>query len=441
MEHAELIRFNPWWEAKEAIEEDKHVREFEAKKIKYYPQFSIEGGTYAIRGPRQVGKTTLMKLMIRELLKKRESKSVFYYSFDMVKAKEQAYEVIETYLEELASDGKKTILLDEITGIGEWQSLIKILLDRGDIKKEDALIVSGSSALDLWKGAETLPGRGIEGKEYFFLPASFKTYCELLGKKLPSINLKKIDTKVLKEELTKTVSLNRLLHNYLNTGGFLSTINEGVTEILLERYMRWIEGDIIKAERNPTTAKEILAAIIRKKCSQLSFDSIRKETSVSSHNTVIDYAEMLEELLVLNLVEKASLNPFKVQHKKEKKLYFRDPLLIKIGEKWATASMDIACKVESVVAEHLNRLTKANFFNDGKREVDFVFRLNKKTIGVEVKWQKNISAGDYLKLNKFDTGFLLTKETFDVKGNIYIMPVSLFLAMLPVREFVKRKFF
>jgi len=285
-----------------------------------------------------------------------------------------------------------------------------------------------------------LPGRGVEGKEHYFLPCSFRTYCSLFGMHLPKIRLNNFNQEILEKNFIKLISLNKLLSRYLETGGFMSAINGGVSEVILERYMRWIEGDIIKAGRNPVLAREVLGAVIRKKCSQFPFDAIRKETRIGSHNTVIDYLEMLDELLLTKVVEKTTISPMEVLRRKEKKCYLRDPLLLKISEKWSNATYDDGCKTESIVFEHLNRLTDVYFYNDGKREVDFVFTLGKETVGVEVKWQNNISSSDYLKLNRFDRGLLLTKETFERHGNTLLCPVSLFLGALDVGEFIKRRF-
>jgi len=442
MDNIELLKFNPWWERKNAIGEDKHIKEFETKKIKYYPNFSnAKKGIYIIRGPRQVGKTTFLKLNIKNSIDNYDPRSILYFSFDLVKDRGQAYDVIRNYLERFAPAPPRKFFLDEITGIKEWPNIIKLLVDRGDISNQDTVFISGSNALDLWHGSEMLPGRGIEGNEYYFLPCSFRTYTKLFQVDLPGISLLKYDKDFLKAHLTKLLTLNKLFFNYLETGGFMSVINEGVNELMLERYIRWIEGDIIKINRSPILAKEILGAILRKKCSQFSFEAIKKETKIGSHNTVIDYSEMLDELLITKHIEKVTIDPFEILHRKEKKAYLRDPLLFKICESWTKSNFEESCKVESVVFEHLYRLTDVYFYNDGKKEVDFVLKTNNKIIGVEVKWQNTISSFDYLKLKRFDSGFLLTRDKFEINDNIIVCPVSLFLATLDVGEFVKRRFF
>ena len=75
MELLEIRKQNPWWENLNRIEEDPKIRDYETAIIKWTPRlkkyiFLDKNAVYSIRGPRQVGKTTLLKIIIRELLQK-----------------------------------------------------------------------------------------------------------------------------------------------------------------------------------------------------------------------------------------------------------------------------------------------------------------------------------------------------------------------------------
>ena len=68
----ELIDQNPWWRNPKAIEQDNHILELEKSRVKWDPRlrrmFTLDKDiVYTLRGPRQVGKTTLLKNMIRGL--------------------------------------------------------------------------------------------------------------------------------------------------------------------------------------------------------------------------------------------------------------------------------------------------------------------------------------------------------------------------------------
>ena len=117
MVYADLVRFNPWWNNAKAIEGDADILRFNEQEIKYYPEFEVGEGIFVLRGPRQVGKTTLAKLKIRELLAEKNPRNVFYYSLDLLKNPKEIHDVILAYLEEVAGEGKRFLFLDEATGI------------------------------------------------------------------------------------------------------------------------------------------------------------------------------------------------------------------------------------------------------------------------------------------------------------------------------------
>ena len=78
-----LLFHNPWWSDPVRIDSDKDIKAVEKASIKWRQgrvvHFDLEkDAIYTLRGPRQVGKTTLIKKMIRNLLKNGvEPQSIF----------------------------------------------------------------------------------------------------------------------------------------------------------------------------------------------------------------------------------------------------------------------------------------------------------------------------------------------------------------------------
>jgi len=75
---------NPWWFKKEGIEADAKIREFEASSVKYLPQNILNlplenGAVNIVYGPRQTGKSTAIKLLIRKLLKRVPPINILYF--------------------------------------------------------------------------------------------------------------------------------------------------------------------------------------------------------------------------------------------------------------------------------------------------------------------------------------------------------------------------
>ena len=102
-----------------------------------------------ISGPRQVGKTTLGK----QLLKDRDN----YFSWDQTKFRKIWSRFPEKALESI---GKGPVLFDEIHKDRKWKSKIKGLYDT--FSDEISFLVTGSSRLDLYrKGGDSLLGRYI----------------------------------------------------------------------------------------------------------------------------------------------------------------------------------------------------------------------------------------------------------------------------------------
>ncbi|MFH1285408.1 MAG: ATP-binding protein, partial [Candidatus Micrarchaeota archaeon] len=376
----------------------------------------------------------------------------FYYSFDLAKEAVDIERVLVEYLDSASDEKGRHLFLDEATAVSDWQKAVKLLVDRGDMRKDDCVLVTGSSAVDLRKGSERLPGRGIEGKEYFYLPCCFNKYLQLKGVDVETHDPMDAEAfcRTADRQRAKLLTLNKHFASYLKEGGFLYSMNHGGNDAAMERYARWLEGDFVKSGKSPIIAKEIVQAVIRKGCSQFSYHSIAKETSAVSHNTIIDYLGTFSDELFLRTAGKASI-PFKPERRKEKKAYFLDPLLAGIAERWAGMRMEQACLVEQVVMSHISRIAAPYFYNDGRKEIDCIARIGSKTIGIEVKWSNNLSSTDAYAVRKADVPYLLSKETIEIGKNgieprtkeevnakVPVLPVSLFLSMLDAREILRR---
>lgn len=86
-----LSRQNPWWVDKQSIYQDPYISEFESSPVKWFPDCLdkvnlTKDGVYIILGPRQVGKTTSFKLLIKNLLTKEEvgARNILYLNCDEI---------------------------------------------------------------------------------------------------------------------------------------------------------------------------------------------------------------------------------------------------------------------------------------------------------------------------------------------------------------------
>jgi hypothetical protein len=71
----QIINQNIWWQDRELIRRDPKIADLEGQKFRWRPrvldEFDLTGAPalYTLRGPRQVGKTTALKILIRDLLR------------------------------------------------------------------------------------------------------------------------------------------------------------------------------------------------------------------------------------------------------------------------------------------------------------------------------------------------------------------------------------
>ena len=133
MELQELFHQNPWWKDKSLIEKDYDIVKWGERKYKWIPKLvdSVELHPFSLHfvlGPRQVGKTTALKLLIQKLLSQgHEPKSLFYFNCENVGGFKELSEVLALYREFKEGNALKNSILffDEITLPKEWYRAVK----------------------------------------------------------------------------------------------------------------------------------------------------------------------------------------------------------------------------------------------------------------------------------------------------------------------------
>lgn len=458
---------NVWWDHPDFINQDYHIENMNRQLIKWRPKilshFKLNSDNiYTLRGARQIGKTTSLKILIKELLEKEiKSANIFYYSCNNIDNYQDFINILDIYLNWLAEAGNKKrtyIFIDEVTFVKDWERAIKHFVDLGKFKNV-SMILTGSNAYDLKYGTERLPGRRGKDTELdkIFYPLDFSEFVELIDKEImEKFQNEKIGAVISSYKLCQN-NLQKLLGRYLLTGGFISALNDLEEKKKIElnkysEYLNWTLGDLAKLGRRETVARSIIAEIIKTATSSLGWDTIAKKTAVS-HVTVSDYTEILELIFILKTVYQVDLNSGLLELKKNKKIYFTDPFIFWNFLGWVmgwgdyfkeaeTALLNEEFKskfIEAAVFDHLLKHEKSFefgnkiFFHKGKKEIDFLFRREKKMfIPIEVKYQNDASEKDFaaIKSLNFKNGFVVTKDFVDLKSDFKFVPVGLFLLKL-----------
>ncbi|MHA1269086.1 MAG: ATP-binding protein [Candidatus Helarchaeota archaeon] len=410
-----MDRYNPWWQN----EEDEDYINWNTSTLKWRPDIlkKIDLQPFSLNfltGPRQVGKTTTLKIFINDLLQKGISpKSIFYYQCDELIDYKELGEVLDNYynVRDHWNVNSSFILLDEITFVQEWWRAIK---SRIDIKqmKNDILIITGSGSIELLKQKERFPGRRGNGQDLILLPLSFDKYISLFSK----IDIKKLEITEI-DEIIDAIKINKifsqkiiqLFANYLECGGFPLSIIDFNTKGKIGQntkrsYLDWLRSDWQKDNKNERYIKEIISYLIKSRLSPISWLSITKETSINSPHTIETYITTLENIYAVKVLYQIEPD-FKINYKKNKKIHFIDPFIYRLMAEYTRSEVYSENIVESTVATHIARKIPTYYWKN-KTEIDVIGIINNEQVGFEVKWgPKSWKKPDHLK-----KAHLLTKE-------------------------------
>jgi len=347
-----LRNLNPWWEDKPDI----HVQLWRKQRYRWIPKWitNIPLEPFSLNfilGPRQVGKTTGIKLLITKLLEKVQPEAIIYINCEIFPDFTSLRKLLEEYLEFKRTEKIEIsyIFLDEVTSLNEWWKAIKVLIDSGQVLN-DIVTVTGSSSLKIKGDIELFPGRTGKGKTIEVLPLSFKKYVEIHGVK----KYKLYYSEVLK-----------LFEKYLETGGFPSSINELPVDDILNSFV----GEFIRFRKSLEISKEVFASLISKIPSSMSYRAIASETSGYSYKIVQEYLEFFKNLYIIGI---AYLKTDKVYYRKEKKFFFRDPLLLRLFSFWSGAKFVESAIFENVIQEHLYRKFNEIYYFKNRYEIDCI---------------------------------------------------------------------
>lgn len=321
-----------------------------------------------VSGPRQVGKTTLSK----SILKRINGNVNQYFNYD-----DDEFRKVWIKSPKVLFEGETDLCfgLDEIHKDRKWKNKLKGLFDI--FGEEKQFLVTGSARLDYYrKSGDSLQGRYFPYRLHPFTAAE-------------SPKIKKPPTNSWDEKTSKIIvdinSLEKL-------SGFPEPL-WGQNELKANRWRKLYRERLIREDaRDLQNVREIsalenLSLLLHERAgSQLSYESLREDIG-GSHDTLTRWIGILEALYYCYRIRPYSKN-LKYSLKKEPKLFLYDwGLCENEGARW-----------ENLIAGHL--LKNVHLWNDAamgdfelfylrdkqKREVDFLVTKDRKPwLMVEVK--------------------------------------------------------
>ncbi len=456
---------NLWWIAKEKINEDVNIEKISRCKFTWEPaildSFNLAKDViYTLRGSRQVGKTTMLKVLVRKLLASHRKENIFFFTCNNIDTYQEIIDIVRLYLEWADNQERKFIFIDEITFVKNWTRAVKYLADIG-LLRNCTMIITGSNAHDLHYEIERMPGRRGEDPvlDKILFPASFREYVSFIH---PEI----VEQFTSLEAAQKTwafhqKSLTRCLENYLLTGGYIQSINSfamkgKVSVDIYQQYLSWTLGDLAKMGKREIFSRHILDQVIRCLSSNVGYDTIAKKTAIDSHLTVGEYVDLMESSFILKVLYQADINKKTAATRKSKKIYFQDTFLywvflgyvLGVSDYFLSAQMRIndtilkSKLIENLICACLMRLeTTATWSNivfffrtTNQIEIDFIVKAKETTlIPIEVKYQEDASPSAMRHLWNINNtkGFLISKNAFQIGDSACIIPAEVFMLMRP----------
>ena len=496
MAEIELREANPWWSDPRAIDSDPAIVGLEQSRFQRLlgPRYRFEAGdhVYTLRGPRRVGKTTLIMREIRRLLREGvRPADILYYSFDTESRPADIYATVVEYLAMGGTGSRRFMFFDEITGIKNWHKAVKKLIDRGRLEN-CTVVATGSWSAGTAGSAYQLYDRRIGPwggiRERVLEPMSFGEYVAARDGKvrarLRDASLGDDDSRaaavlsMLGGELPGPVrdiaplidGLNSHLRNYLTTGGMPYVVNRLAVENAVppgtyRGYLGRLRSDMGIAGLRDERVSEVVPAVARHVGSPVSWLSIKEGTQIESPRVVEEYVGRMSDMFLLYVIYRYNSSEDAPKRNTLKKVYFRDPFFYHAWRARRRAdpfahsieALDderrIGPIVEQAVAGHAVRLAAALsapadparggdsvFYWKSRRgrEVDFVVRTGEETVApIEVKWQGRVRRDDMYGIFDFRKaagggggGVVLSRDEAREHAGLAIVPAAVFALLI-----------
>jgi len=315
-------------------------------------QYMTRKEIIVLKGIRRCGKSTIMKQLMKRLMKQGIAKEQLLYvnleSYELRNSHsvELFEKILEVYGEHINPQERIYFFIDEIQVIPEWERFLRTAYDR---KENIKFIVSGSNASLLSKELSTLlTGRNITVE---IKPLTFEEY--------------------------KSFTLNPQLEEYQSFGGFPEVVLEKsvqVKKVLLEQYFEDIlTKDVIQRHgiRNSANLKNLALYLIENSGSKFSYNALAKALSIDNES-VENYINAMKDAYLFIQARHFSYSYKKRFDKRiQPKYYASDNGFFQIIK---TNKKNEGMKFENLVAIHLTQKhTEIMYWQEGT-EVDFIIQ-------------------------------------------------------------------
>lgn len=250
-----------------------------------YDEMNWNNRMICLIGPRGVGKTTLILQYINQNLKPADTLYVTTEDFYFVDNK------LTDLADRFVKYGGKHLFIDEIHKYRDWSKELKLIYD---YHKDLKVVFTGSSVLDIKKGASDLSRRAVV---YNMQGLSFREYLKLfhnISTKIYSLE-DLLAHRVVESDLQRPLPL---FADYLKQGYYPFALEDDFEIRMNQVINQTLENDIpMYADMNIATGrklKELLAIVAKSAPFKPNMSKIAGKLSVSRNN-IADYLLYIEE--------------------------------------------------------------------------------------------------------------------------------------------------
>jgi len=373
-----------------------------------------------LNGPRQVGKTSLLKIIKKELLDQNIlEENIFYLNLEEINILTDLNENPENLLKYITNHNNKNyFFIDEIQYLDNPSNFLKHLFDKYSDKIK--IIVTGSSSLELKaRLQDSLVGRKVS---FLVRPLDFEEFLQFKESEyIQYLNRKEIPLNI-KEKFDKE------LEEYLIFGGMPAVVLQKDSELKQKMLFEYVGTYINKDVRSIGKIENIsqFNTIIKILSSQignlLSISELSNTANIPRRETE-KYLDILQHTFVLDKINSYHNNVRK-QIKKMPKIYFFD-----IGIRNAILNNFLPMESRQDKGNLFENFIFLELKNDkgneiffyrtvSKTEIDFVVVKAKAIQAIEVKYKKLKKSIDSRVLRGFNIENKKKKEMFVINKSL-----------------------
>ena len=378
----------------------------------------------AIIGARRVGKSTLAKLLIKELIQTgTEAKNIFFINLEkplFIPYKNDASyleKIYENYLKltEPNRDQKIYFFIDEIQMFQNWEVFVKSKYETGNIK----FIITGSNASLLTSELATLlTGRVVKMQLHSFSFTEFLTY-------------KKVDFSNNLAKAKNKIAIQKAKEEYVKWGGYFSVIStpdEGIKKELLSN----IAEDIILKDivprykiKNASEIRDLFYYLVSNAATLINYASLAKKLGLDA-KTIKEYLGYFEDNFLISTVARHH-NKLTQTITSAKKLYVNDNGFLNLG---VNPNRNYGNAFENLVFTVLSSKGKDIVYLKQNSEIDFLVDNTLIQVAYTIEDEKTRNR-ELKAFSEFRTphqnALLVTLDTDESADNIEIVSFETFV--------------